>query len=153
MPAKTDKPDKTVQRMTIYLILFLILLLAAGGIYFSSTYNARVAKELKSSPQGERAAQVMLITFPDGRSIPVNYLKEGNTVFAGSDFNWWKKIASDGTSLKILIKGEEFEGIATVSDDMAYTYEVFKRLRPNAPAWASRLVGAKLVIIRLVDQY
>jgi len=139
--------------MTIYLILFLIVLLAAGGIYFSSTYNARVAKELKSSPEGERAAQVMLITFPDGHSTPVNYLREGNNVFAGSDFNWWKKVAGDGTSLKMLIKGEELEGIATVSDDMTYTYEVFKRLRPDAPKWASRLVGAKLVVIRLDDQY
>ena len=145
-------PAKTVQRMAIYLILFLLVLLAAGVIYFSSAYNTRVARELESNPEGERAAQVMLITFPDGHSTPVNYLREGNTVFAGSDFNWWKKIASDGTRLKLLIKGEELEGTATVSDDTGYTYEVFERLRPDAPTWASKLVGARLVVIELDDQ-
>ena len=141
-------PAHTALRMTIF-ILFVIALLIAAILYFSTAYNTRVARELESNPQGERAAQVMMITFPDGRSTPVNYLREGDTVFAGSDFNWWKKIASDGTQLKLLIKGEELEGTATVSDDITYTYEVFERLRPDAPIWASRLVGAKLVVIQL----
>jgi hypothetical protein len=51
----------------------------------------------------------------------------------------------------MLIRGEELEGTATVSDDTAYTYQVFERLRPDAPVWASRLAGARLVAIRLND--
>jgi len=135
--------------MTLLIIFVLAGVLLAAGSYFSSVYNARIADELKNNPTGQRATLVMLITFPDGRSTPVNYLREGDTVFAGSDFNWWKRISSDGTRLKMSIKGEELEGIATVSDDMTYTYEVFERLRPDAPVWASRLMGAKLVVIRL----
>lgn len=135
--------------MTLLIIFILAGVLLAAGSYFSSVYNARIADELKNNPTGQRATRAMLITFPDGRSTPVNYLREGDTVFAGSDFNWWKRISSDGTRLELLIKGEKLEGVATVSNDTNYTYEVFERLRPNAPVWASRLIGAKLVIIQL----
>ena len=136
-------------KLSFLVILPVVVLLITAGVYFSTGYNARVVRELENNPTGERAAQVMLITFPDGRRTPVNYLREGDTVYAGSDFAWWKKIASDGSRLKLLIKGEEVHGLATVSDDMDYTYHVFKRLRPNAPTWASKLVGARLIVISL----
>jgi hypothetical protein len=33
---------------------------------------------------------LLLLTMPDGRQIPVNYLREGNLVFAGADGRWWR---------------------------------------------------------------
>ena len=36
-------------------------------------------------PQGERAKKVMLSTLPSGCTIPVNYLREADGVYAGSD--------------------------------------------------------------------
>ncbi len=137
--------------MTIAIILSSIVLLFVISVYFANSYNAQVTQELKDNPEGGRASQVMLISLPDGKSTPVNYLQEGDTVFAASDFNWWRKVEGD-TELQLLIRGENLSGIANVSDDVDYTYEVFERLRPDAPTWASRLVGAKLVEIRLGNQ-
>ena len=132
--------------------LALLLVAAIGVVTFSRVYNKRIISELEANPEGEKAARVMLISFPDGYRIPVNYLREGATVFAGSDFGWWKRIANEGTEVNLLVKGESLEGLATVSADETYTYGVFERLRPDAPTWASRLVGAKLIIIDIADK-
>ncbi len=136
-------------RSMVYLIIAVIGIAFIGVRLAASGYNKRVGEELNSAPNGEMAQKTMLITFPGGRHTPVNYLREGNTVFAGSDFNWWKSIAAEGTRLELLIRGEHLTGLAKVSQDLDYTYEVFERLRPDAPTWASRLVGAKLVVIEL----
>lgn len=131
------------------IVLVIVGILVLATIYFNTSYNASVIQELQTNPEGERALKVMAITFPDGRRVPVNYLREDNLVFAGSDFGWWKKISNDGTLVELLIKGEKLTGTAKVSQDMEYTYQVFERLRPTAPTWASKLVGAKLVVIEL----
>ena len=127
----------------------ILVVLVIAGFYLGRSANTRVIQELRTEPQGTRADRVMAITFPDGRMVPVNYLREDNTVFAGSDFNWWKSISPEGTRVNVLIRGEDLSGIAKVSQDEEYTYEVFERLRPDAPTWASKLVGAKLVVIEL----
>ncbi len=134
--------------MLVTIIAVLTVLVVASYV-FANSYNTRVIEELRTQPEGERAIRVMAITFPDGRMLPVNYLREGNTVFAASDFNWWKSISPGGSKVSLLIKGEDLSGTASVSQDEEYTYEVFERLRPDAPTWASKLVGAKLVIIEL----
>lgn len=135
--------------MMYFIILASIFLLIAIVIYLINSYNKRVVEELNSNPNGERAGKVMLITFPSGRSTPVNYLHEGNTIFAASDFNWWKSIEVEGTVLGLYIQGANLRGVARVSTDSEYTFEVFERLRPDAPQWASRMIGAKLVVIEL----
>ena len=47
--------------------------------------NPGVAEELRAEPDGDRAQKVMLLTLPSGREIPVNYLREGDRVYAGAD--------------------------------------------------------------------
>ena len=76
-------------------VIGLLLALWIGGkVYFALVTNEKVARELREVPDGERAARVMLLTFPDGRELPVNYLREGNQVFAGADGRWWRAFES-----------------------------------------------------------
>ena len=53
--------------------------------YRLASANTKVAKDLRLNPNGERAELVMLLTFQDGRELPVNYLREGDQVFVGAD--------------------------------------------------------------------
>ncbi len=68
----------------------LALLIGAYLLYMSIIVNPRTVTEIQTNPQGERARIVMLMTFPDGRQIPMNYLREGNKVFTGADGRWWR---------------------------------------------------------------
>ncbi|MCG8414916.1 MAG: hypothetical protein MI746_11920 [Pseudomonadales bacterium] len=133
----------------LLITIALLIVISVAAYFFANSYNAGVIEELRTQPEGNRAMRVMAITFPDGHTLPVNYLREGNIVFAGSDFNWWRSISPEGSRVNLLIKGEMLSGTATVAQDEDYTYEVFERLRPDAPTWASKLVGAKLVTIEL----
>lgn len=127
-----------------------LLVLAFGyGLYTSQLANPKVALELRTDPHGVRAERVMLLTFPDGRELPVNYLREGNRVFAGSDGRWWRAFQGDGAPVTLLIKGRTLTGHATVElDDQAYIDDIFSRLRPAA-SWVPDALDAKLVIITL----
>ncbi len=70
-----------------------LLLITVGYlVYAAQVVNPRVSMELREQPDGVRAARVMLLTMPDGRQIPVNYLREGNLVFAGADGRWWRAL-------------------------------------------------------------
>lgn len=127
-----------------------IVLLLGARAYYAISVNAKVAKELRDDPDGERAELVMLLTFPDGRELPVNYLREGNQVFAGADGRWWRAFREGNVPVKVLIKGEEYSGRArTVMDDPEYARDVFERLRPNVPKWLPDWLNAKLVVIDL----
>ena len=122
-----------------------------GGLaYYSLVVNDRVIKELAEYPNGERANTVMLMTLPDGQQIPMNYLREGNQVFAGADGRWWRALRDGDVPVTLLIKGEELKGKArVVLDDPAYTNDVFKRLRPNVPKWLPNWLNANLIVIDL----
>ena len=127
----------------------LLVLVFVYGIYTSQVVNPEVAQELRADPEGIRAERVMLLTFPDGRELPVNYLREGNTVFAGSDGHWWRAFQGDGAPVTLLIKGRTLTGHATVElDDQAYIDDIFSRLRPAA-SWVPDALDAKLVVIAL----
>lgn len=126
----------------------LLMLLTAYYLYVSFVTNARVAEELTSNPGGERAARVMLLTLPSGKQIPVNYLREQNTVFVGADGPWWRQL--DGASVTMVIRGEKLAGRAvTILDNPGYTADVFSRLRPTAPGWLPDWLNGKLVEITL----
>ena len=128
----------------------LVVVLLGGRIYYSVSFNPKVAQELQDSPDGERAELVMLLTFPDGSVLPVNYLREGDQVFAGADGRWWRAFRAGNVPVKVFIKGEEYTGKArTVMDDPEYTRDVFKRLRPNVPKWLPDWLNAYLVVIDL----
>ena len=68
----------------------LVVVAVAVPLYFNFVANPRVTRELLEHPDGERARKVMLITLPGGRRIPVNYLREGDMVWAGADGPWWR---------------------------------------------------------------
>jgi len=95
--------------------------------------NPGVVQELIENPKGERARKVMLMTLPSGREIPVNYLREGDRIYAGADGRWWKELEGERVAVTVLVQGEKLEGRArAVRDDPAYQKDVFSRLRPTA---------------------
>ncbi len=128
----------------------LVVLLLGARAYYAFSVNPKVTQELRDSPDSERANLVMLLTFPDGRELPVNYLREGHQVFAGADGRWWRAFRDGDVPVEVFIQGEAFTGRArTVMDDPAYTREVFERLRPNVPKWLPDWLNAYLIVIDL----
>jgi hypothetical protein len=127
----------------------LAVLVVGYGLYVSLVGNPRVVDELINEPDGPVAERAMLLTFPDGRVLPVNYLWEGDTVYAGADGRWWRAFQGEGAPVTVLIKGETLAGHATVElDDQAFIDDVFSRLRPAA-SWVPKWLDAKLVVITL----
>jgi len=128
----------------------LIVLVGVYVFYVLTIANPRVAAELRNAPAGERAGKVMLLTLPSGKTLPVNYLREGDVVYAGADGPWWREIRGDGASVTLLVMGETLQGRATaVEDDPTRTHDVFSRLRPSAPSWLPDWANGVLVQIEL----
>ena len=124
----------------------LLLAIVAYIAYAALVANPRVMQELANNPEGERAARAMVLYFPDGKVIPVNYLMEGDQVFAGSDFGWWRAFEQGDVPVRMLIRGRYYKGLARVElEDLAYVEDVFSRLRPTVPGWLTH--WGKLVII------
>ncbi len=103
-------------------VVGLLLVLWLGiRAYYAFVVNDQVAQELIENPQGDRARLVMLLTFPDGRELPVNYLREGNQVFVGADGRWWRDFREGTVPVKVFIRGEQYGGRArTIMDDPDY---------------------------------
>ena len=130
--------------------VLLVILILGLKYYAEQVGNPKVISEIMNNPAGVRAAIVTLIELPDGRSIPANYLREGNLVFIGVDGRWWREFNPGPTSVSLLIKGIQETGTGVVVlDDPAYTHEIFARLRPDAPAWLPDWLNGKLVVITL----
>ena len=131
------------------IVLPVVLYLGVLG-YYNLVGNDQVAEELRSNPDGERANIVTLLTLPDGRELPVNYLREGNQVFVGADGRWWRAFRDGDVPVNLMIKGETLSGKArVVLDDPDYTRDVFSRLRPSAPDWLPDWLNANLIVIDL----
>jgi hypothetical protein len=121
------------------------LLLVGNACFYSWVTNPRVIRELQDEPDGERAQKVMLLTLPSGASRPVNYLREGDTVYAAADFPWWRELRDGGGRGSVLIRGETLHGqIRAELNDAALRDAVFQRLRPSAPRWAGTLIVIEL---------
>ena len=73
--------------MELALIVAVIMAsLVAGYVaYVTMIGNRKVVTDLKEHLMGERAERAMLLAFPSGKMIPVNYLPEDNRVYAGAD--------------------------------------------------------------------
>lgn len=139
-------------RWVVIVVAALVVTGITYRIYMGLVANPRVAEELRTNPEGARAARVMLLTFPDGREMPVNYLREGGTVFAGADGPWWRAFRDGGAPVTVLIRGQTLSGHATLElDDQDYIDDVFSRLRPAA-SWLPQWLDAKLVIIALDEE-
>ena len=123
----------------------LVVALVAFSLYARFVMNPGVMRELREAPDGERARKVMIITLPSGKQIPVNYLHEGNLVYAGADYPWWRELTGAGAPVELLLRGRDLTGHArAVEDDDALRTDVFARLRPTAP-----LVFGTLVVVEL----
>ena len=126
-------------------IAALVLLAMGSWLYAEQIANPRVVRELIEHPDGDRAQRVILLTLPSGRSIPVNYLREDELVYAGADGSWWKELVGDGVPVTLLLRGETMTGTArAILNDPVYTQEVFKKLRPNAIEGFGTLVEIRL---------
>ena len=131
------------------IVLALAVLFVGYFVYQTYVVNPRAVAELRDHPDGDRARLAGLITLPDGRTIPVNYLREADTVYVGADGAWWRQLRG-GAMVTLLIRGETLSGQANpIENDQQYTTEVFARLRPNAPAWLPDWLNGVLVVINL----
>lgn len=131
--------------VAIALVAMLSLAVAGCFVYFEHVANPRAIRELTDDPDGERARKVMLLTLPSGRRIPVNYLREGDRVYAGADGRWWKELVGAGVPVTIFVRGETLTGTArAITDDADYTKDVFSRLRPTALPGFGTLVEIRL---------
>jgi len=123
----------------------LVVLLAGLFVRYEWIANPRVARELVEQPGGERARKVMLITLPSGRTLPVNYLRKDEFVYAGADGRWWRELIGDGQPVTLLVQGETLSGRArAVVDDPAYTERIFAELRPKAIKGFGTLVEVRI---------
>ncbi len=113
--------------------------------YYNSIANPRITRELEEDPGGELANRVMLLTLPSGRRLPVNYLREGDRVYAGADGRWWKELEGERFPVTVWVRGETLAGTGrAVLDDPAHREDVFSRLRPNALPGFGTLVEIRL---------
>ncbi len=129
-------------------VCLLLLFLVGYVAYARMVTNPAVLEELRSNPLGERAAKVMILTFPDGRVLPVNYLRDGERVFVGADGPWWRVFRNGNVPVTLEIQGQRLQGRAqTILDNPAYTEQIFQRLRPNVPDWLPSFLDAYLVVI------
>lgn len=141
-----------MSKMT-WVVVVLLGLLVLGAAYQVMTIddrNGAVAEDIRNNPDGDRAKRAMLLSLEDGRTYPVNYLKEDDLVFVGIDGLWWREFQGQGAPVGLLIRGQQYRGYArTVLDDPAYKEEIFARLRPAAPEWLPDWLNGKLIVIRL----
>lgn len=139
------------------LLQWLLLIAALVGLVFLGLLayalllgNPRIAREIQNDPQGERAGIVMLLGLPNGRTLPVNYLREDDRVFVGADGPWWRAVRDGNAPVTVTIRGETLTGRArVVFDDPGYKRSVFERLRPDVPRWLPAWMNAHLVVIDL----
>ena len=136
--------------------IVLVLVLVGTPFYYHYIVNPNVIVELEVDPESELALKVMSLTLPDGKKIPVNYLRDGAVVYVGADGRWWRNFSSveenGGDNVELRIQGSTFKGRAVaITDNMEYRDEVFTRLRPNAPTWLPEWMKGVLVKITLAE--
>ena len=135
----------------LFLIAALVGLVFLGLLAYALLLgNPRVVREIQNDPQGKRAGIVMLLGLPNGRTLPVNYRREGSQVFVGADGPWWRAVRDGNVPVTVTIRGETLTGRArVVFDDPDYKRSVFARLRPDVPEWLPAWMDAHLVVIDL----
>ena len=137
-------------RVSLIVLATLTLPIVGCGVYVTQIGNPGVVAELRQNPMGKRAEGTMLLMFSEGKTIPVNYLREGTLVYAGADGWWWRQFEGKGAAVTLLVRGETLKGHATVIlEDQEVIDEVFSKLRPTVPVWLPDWANGKLVIVDL----
>ena len=112
-----------------------IISVLAGLSVLVASYHPLVPVILQSERHGLLSDGVMLITLKqrdsaEMKTFPVDYLREGNMVYIGSDSDWWKHLEG-GAEVVMLIQGAEVTGRATpIVDDPERSSAGFRKLRP-----------------------
>jgi hypothetical protein len=87
----------------------------------------------------------MLLTLPSGKTLPVNYLRDGDTVYAAADGLWWRELKQGSGRGSVLIQGQTLHGhIRAELEAPELRDSVFERLRPTAPRSLGTLVVIEL---------
>lgn len=140
-------------RIALIVCIFLALAIGAYALYFTQVANPKVITELRAEPNGERAQRVLLLTFPSGKTLPLNYWHDGGMVYLGADFSWWKAFSDGDIPVRLFIRGREYNGRARViRNDPAFKAKIFAVLRPTVPKWLPHWLDAELVQIKLDDE-
>jgi hypothetical protein len=128
-------------KYALIVIVLLCVFVAGLALYTTLITNPGVERELREDPDGERARKVMLITLPNGQTLPVNYIREGDTVYAAADGRWWHQLRGQGAPVELFVRGETLVGQARAIEDAPdHRSAVFDRLRPSAPKVFGTLV-------------
>jgi len=112
-----------------------IVLVLVGVAVILTVAHRLVPTVLRSERHALLSGHMMLITMKkretaDMITFPVDYLREGNSVYVGSDSAWWKHLQG-GAEVRLLIQGTELVGWAMpIIDDPDRIKEGFKKLRP-----------------------
>ena len=132
-----------------------IISVLAGISVLVAAYNPLVTTILQSEQHALLSGRTMLITMKNRetaqmKTFPVNYLREGDMVYIGSDFGWEKHLVG-GAEVRLLIQAREYTGRATpILDDPERSGAGFKKLRP----WTykrAEWTGAVFVEVKIQD--
>ena len=136
---------------------FVIMLwVAAGIIGLVAVYNPVVTTILQSDHHALLSGRTMLLTLENRetsqpKTFPVNYLREEEMVYIGSDFGWEKHLVG-GAEVRLLIQGEEYVGWALpILDDPERSTAGLRKLRPGTYKLAE-WIGSVFVEVQMQDQ-
>ena len=60
------------KRLLVICLTVVVVTIVGTVLYSAKVMSPRVIEELTADPNGERAKKVMLLTFPDDKTLPVN---------------------------------------------------------------------------------
>ena len=119
--------------MTRRIVLIVLVLVGLAGVL--GVAHLFVPTILRSERHALLSGHIMLISLnkrntADLITFPVDYRREGNVVYVGSDSAWWEHLQG-GAEVRLLIQGIELIGWATpITDDPERSRAGVKRLRP-----------------------
>ena len=114
------------------MLIVLVLVGLAGVLGVAHLFVPTI---LRSERHALLSGHIMLISLnkrntADLITFPVDYRREGNVVYVGSDSAWWQHLQG-GAEVRLLIQGIELIGWATpIIDDPARSRAGFQILRP-----------------------
>ncbi|NOT57746.1 MAG: hypothetical protein HOP18_24335 [Deltaproteobacteria bacterium] len=112
-----------------------IILVLVGIAGLLAVAHLLVPPILRSAHHALLSGHMMLITMQkrdtaETITFPVDYLREGDVVYVGSDSAWWQHLRG-GAAVRLLIQGTDLVGWATpIVDDPDRARKGFQKLRP-----------------------